>query len=210
MEDYAIILDYLPLGYATDGMSSFKKKSVAQAIGKEDFTLLELIPKPGAGLEIHEEVYIGKGERDKIAKVKGRLDFENLTATSRIEIGYVIEEIVINHEEKYIKFFNEAGSLSTRLHQLELLPGIGNKHMWDIIKAREEEPFKSFEDLKSRVPLLSDPVPIVAKRIKLELDTSRPKKGKGKYNIFTPAPRKPRQDYGNRRNNRRDDGTRRR
>ncbi|MGL6298191.1 MAG: DUF655 domain-containing protein, partial [Methanobacteriaceae archaeon] len=115
MEDYAIILDYLPLGYVGDGMSSFKKKPVAQAIGKDDLTLLELIPKPGAGLEIHEEVYIGKGERDKIAKVKGRLDFENLTATSRIEIDYVIEEIIANHEEKYIKFFNEAGSLSTRL-----------------------------------------------------------------------------------------------
>ncbi|MGL6298721.1 MAG: DUF655 domain-containing protein, partial [Methanobacteriaceae archaeon] len=140
---------------------------------------------------------------------KGRLDFENLTATSRIEIDYVIEEIIANHEEKYIKFFNEAGSLSTRLHQLELLPGIGNKHMWDIIKAREEKPFESFEDLKNRVPLLSDPIPIVAKRIKLELDTTKPKRGKAKYNIFTPVPRKPRQDYGNRRNNRRDSGRRR-
>lgn len=204
MEDYAIILDYLPLGYVGDGMSSFKKKPIAQAIGKDDLTLLELIPKPGAGLEIHGEVYIGKGERDKIAKVKGRLDFENLTATSRIEIDYVIEEIIAKHEAKYIKFFNEAGSLSTRLHQLELLPGIGNKHMWDIIKAREEKPFKSFEDLKSRVPLLSDPIPIVAKRIKLELDTTKPKRGKAKYNIFTPMPRKPRQDQVNRRNNRRD------
>lgn len=190
MEDNAVILDYLPLGYVKENMSTFKKKPVAQAIGTENFTLLELIPKDHVDLEIHENVYIGAGKRDKISRVKGKLDFENLTATSRIEIDYVIGEIIVAHEDKYVKWINEAGSLSTRLHKLELLPGIGKKHMWDIIEAREEKPFESFDDFKKRVPLLKDPVASIAKRIKLELDTTQPKRGKNKYRVFTQAPRR--------------------
>lgn len=192
MEDNAIILDYLPLGYVKEIMSTFKKKPVAQAIGTENFTLLELIPKDHAELEIHENVYIGVGKRDQINQVKGKLAFENLTATSRIEIDYVIDEIIMNHEDKYIKWINEAGPLSTRLHKLELLPGIGKKHMWDIIEAREEEPFKSFEDLQKRVSLLTDPISSIVKRVKMELDTTQPKRGKNKYCVFTQVSRRPR------------------
>ncbi|MCL2687467.1 MAG: DUF655 domain-containing protein [Methanobrevibacter sp.] len=190
MEDNAIILDYLPLGYVNEDMSAFKRKPVAQAIGTENFTLLELTPKEETDLEIHENVYIGAGKRDKINRVKGKLDFENLTATSRIEIDYVIGEIILDHEDKYIGWINEAGSLSTRLHKLELLPGIGKKHMWDIIKQREEKPFESFEDLKKRVPLLTDPVASLSKRIKIELDNNQVKRGKNKYRIFTQGPRR--------------------
>jgi len=193
-EDNAVILDYLPLGYVKENMSTFKKKPVAQAIGTENFTLLELIPKDDAELEIHETVYIGAGKRDKISRVKGKFDFENLTATSRIEIDYVISEIIMAHEDKYIKWINEAGSLSTRLHKLELLPGIGKKHMWAIIETREEKPFENFEDLQKRVPLLNDPLASIAKRVKMELDTTQPKRGKNKYRVFTQAPRRPGQD----------------
>jgi putative nucleotide binding protein len=149
-----------------------------------------LIPKDDQDLEIHETVYKKKKKRDKISRVKGKLEFENLTATSRIEIDYVIGEIILAHEEKYINWINEAGSVSTRLHKLELLPGIGKKHMWAIIEAREQKPFESFKDLHERVPLLKDPVASMAKKIKMELDTTQPKRGKNKYRIFTQAPRR--------------------
>ena len=41
----------------------FKKKPVAQALGIEEFTLLELIPKENVNLDIHEKVYIGRKKR---------------------------------------------------------------------------------------------------------------------------------------------------
>ncbi|MDR2623929.1 MAG: DUF655 domain-containing protein [Methanobrevibacter sp.] len=191
MEDYAVILDYLPTGYITESMSSFKKKPIAQAIGTENFTLLELTPKAGTELEIDETVYIGANleERNKIDKVKGKLNFENLTATSRIEIDYVIKEIVQNQEKKYVDFFNTAEPLSIRLHKLELLPGIGNKHMLHILEEREKEPFKDFENIKKRVPLLSDPINTIVNRIKIEIDTTKDRKGKNKYIIFTKYPK---------------------
>ena len=65
-----------------------------------------------------------------------------------------------------------------RMHQLELLPGLGKKHMWEVIQARKGKPFESFEDIKNRVKLLPDPKQLVVKRILSELA------GKEKYKIF--------------------------
>ncbi len=189
MEDHAIILDYLPLGYVREGAPSFKRKPIAQAVGTEEFTLLELIPKEQVQLDIHERVYIGPGKRDEIARVNSRLKYEKLTATARVELDYVIAEIIKEKEDKFIEFFNEAGPISTRLHQLELLPGIGKKHMWDIINARKEAKFMSFEDIKDRVSMLAEPVKLIAKRVHLELEAGEDRKGKMKYILFTRPPK---------------------
>lgn len=191
-EEYAVVLDYLSRGYVKSDMSKFGGKPIAQAIGTEQFTLLELAPKNGVDLEIQDTVYIGKGKRDKIYRVLGRLDYENLTATSRIELDYAIRDIVEANEDKFVDFFNTTESISTRQHSLELIPGIGKKYMWDIIKAREEKPFESFEDISKRLPTLADPAGMIVNRIKQELDTTTPRRGKNKYYIFTQAPRRPR------------------
>ena len=188
-EEYAVVLDYLSRGYVKADMSKFGGKPIAQAIGTEQFTLLELAPKNGVDLEIQDTVYIGKGKRDKIYRVLGRLDYENLTATSRIELEYAIRDIVEQQEDKFVEFFNTAEALSTRLHKLELIPGIGKKYMWEIIEAREEKPFESFEDISKRLPTLADPAGMIVKRVQLELDTTNPKRGKNKYNLFTQPPR---------------------
>lgn len=188
-EENAVVLDYLSRGYVKSDMSKFGGKPIAQAIGTEKFTLLELAPKNGVNLEIQDTVYIGKGKRDKIYRVLGKLDFENLTATSRIELDYAIRDIVEAEEEKFVEFFNTADSVSTRMHSLELIPGIGKKYMWDIIKAREEKPFESFKDISERLPTLADPAGMIVNRVKQELDTTTPRRGKNKYYIFTQPPR---------------------
>lgn len=190
MEDYAIILDYLPLGYVKEAAPSFKKKPVGQAIGIEEFTLLELTPKEKGNLDIHEKVYIGAGKREKIARVNRRLKYDKLTATAKLELNYVIEEIIKEKEDKFVRFFNESGPISTRLHQIELLPGIGKKHMWDILKVRKEKEFDSYHDIKERVPMLADPVKLISKRILMELEGTGDRKGKRKYILFTRPPKK--------------------
>ena len=193
-EDCAVVLDYLSLGYVKSDMSKFRGKPIAQVIGIEYFTLLELSPKEGVNLEIHDKVYIGKGKRDKINKILGKLDFENLTATSRIEIDYAIRDIIESQEEKYLEFFNTVGPLTTRLHKIELIPGVGKKHMLTFVEERKKKPFDSFEEITERVPSFSDPVGMLVKRIKQELDNTSAKKGKKKYYLFTMAPRKPKDD----------------
>lgn len=181
-EEWAIILDYLPLGYP----DSFKKEPIAQALGEGHFTLLELIPKKEAHLELRERVYIGKEKREKILFVKGRIPYEKLTNTARRELEAVVEELVKKNESKYVDFFNRAGAVTIRLHSLELLPSIGKKHMWDIIEEREKKPFESFEDIKKRIHLMPDPVKVVTERILHEL------KGGDKYYLFVRPPRRER------------------
>jgi putative nucleotide binding protein len=64
------------------------------------------------------------------------------------------------------------------MHQLELLPGLGKKHMWEIIQAREDKPFENFVDIKARVKLMPDPEKTIVKRIISELE------GNEKHHIF--------------------------
>lgn len=181
-EEHAIILDFLQNGYPFDTRPLHRKTPIAQAIGKKHFILLELVPKKGVSLNINEEVYIGNEKRDKIHHIIGKISSKKLTETAKNELEYVIKEFIKKNEEKFIKFFNEARPINTRRHQIELLPGIGKKHMWEIIEARKEKLFESFEDIKKRVKLLPDPEKIVIKRILVELE------GEEKHRLFVDNP----------------------
>ena len=177
-EEAAIVLDFLPNGYPYDDRPMYMKTPIAQAIGKEHFVLLELVPKKGVHLQPFEEVYIGDGKRDKIHHIVGKIALGKLTATAKSELEFVIKDIVGKNEKRFIEFFNKAQPLSTRMHQLELLPGLGKKHMWEIIETRQENPFESFSDLKGRVKLMPDPEKTIIKRILQELE------GTEKHKIF--------------------------
>lgn len=167
-EEQAIVLDYLEHGYPFE--EGAMKSSIVQALGIAHLTILELIPKKGMQLQPHQEVYIGEGKREEIHHIKGRIPASKLTATAKNSLQHVIEELVDKDEKRYVDFFNKAQPLSMRMHQLELLPGFGKKHMWEVLEARKEKPFESFEDLKKRVKLLPDPKTIVIKRIMMELE----------------------------------------
>jgi len=171
-EEWAIVLDFLPNGYADDSRPFHKKTPIVQAIGKEKFSLLELVPKKEIFLNPYDEVYIGEGKREKIHHINGKLKIERLTGTARSELEHAIKEIVNKNQQKYVQFFNNARPLTTRMHMIELLPGVGKKHMWQIIEERKGEPFKDFTDLKKRVNLLPDPGKAIVKRILKELSGS--------------------------------------
>ena len=176
-EEQAIILDYLENGYPFE--EAAMKQPIVQALGTSHFSVLELIPKRGIPLKHHQKVYIGEGKREEIHHIKGRIPLEKLTGTAHNELNTAIETIISENEARFVEFFNKAQPLSMRMHQLELLPGLGKKHMWEIIEARKAKIFDSFEDLKNRVKLIPDPKSTVVKRILLELE------GKDKYKIFT-------------------------
>jgi len=164
-EEKAIILDYLPNGYPLEG----KMLPIAQAVGTKNYTLLQLVPRRGILLELKEEVYIGSGKRDKISYIFGRLPKDKITETAKYELKEFIEQMVIDKEEKFVNFFNNASPINTRLHQLELLPGFGRKHTDALVKERQEKPFKSFEDIKARVKSIPDPKKAIEKRLFEEL-----------------------------------------
>lgn len=180
-EEYAIVLDYLPNGYPFDQGPTHQKTPVVQVIGTSYFTLLEVAPKKGVFFQPLDEIYIGSGKREKVHHIIGKLPVTKLTGTAKKELDFVIEDIVKNNEGNFVDFFNNAQPLSTRMHQLELLPGVGKKHMWQIIEERDENKFQSFDDVRQRVKLLPNPRKTVIRRITKELE------GNEKYNLFVDA-----------------------
>ncbi len=177
-EENAIVLDFLPNGYPFDNRPSHRKMPIVQALGKEHFSLLELSTKKDAAVTPHEEVYIGEGKRDKISHVLGRLEPDKMTQTARSELEFTIKQMVEQNEAKYVAFYNKAQPMTMRMHQLELLPGVGKKHMQEIIEIRLDKPFESFEDIRTRVKLLPDPKTLIIKRILNEIT------GNEKHHLF--------------------------
>lgn len=177
-EEYALVLDYLPQGKPTDRY----KEPIAQVIGEDYFTLLEVVIKPNITLNIEQRIFVGKGKRDKVEKIKRRIKYEELTATAKSQLHSLIMKIVEKREEVFVRFFNSCGPVNIRLHQLELLPGVGKRHMEEILDEREKEPFKSFEDVKKRIPLLPNPQLLIAHRIEEEI------KGLAKHYLFVKPP----------------------
>jgi putative nucleotide binding protein len=183
-EEVAYVLDYLPQGRPVEMRMSYQREELVQAIGEAFFTLLELIPRRDTQFSPRERLIIGKDGSGKIDHVKGRIQYDDLTATAKNDLPVVIEDIINANEARFIKFFNTAGPITTRLHQLQLLPGIGKKTMWEILDERKKKLFSSFQDLVERVRI-QDPRKVIVKRILTEFQNE------DKYQVFTWKPKSP-------------------
>ncbi len=185
-EEVAYILDYLPYGRTDDPRPMYQKKPLVQGVGEKHFVLMEMIPKENVVLKSHDKVYIGDGDRPVIDHVKRRITYNELSHAAQMELPSVIEMIVLTNENRFLSFFNDAYPITTRLHMLELLPGIGKKLMWGIIDTRKKGKFASFKDLVERVKGIHAPEKLITNRVLDEL-----KDDNIKYRIFTtPMPLK--------------------
>jgi putative nucleotide binding protein len=180
-EEYAWVLDYLPYGSPDDSRPVYKKRPVVHAIGEKKFVLIEAVPKSDKVPEVHKRTYIGEGPREEIDHVKRQLRYDELTHGAKIELPHVLEEIVKKGERRFLDIYNKSYPISTKMHMLELLPGIGKKTMWAILGERKKGDFSSFDDLSARIKI-SHPEKIIARRIEEELKDEHIK-----YNLFTQA-----------------------
>jgi putative nucleotide binding protein len=180
MEDYGIVIDYLPTGKPTD----IKREPIAYLVGERYFTLLEAVAKRNVEIKLYMRVYIGKDltQRKEIERIKGKVEYNQLTGAAKNELKTAIKKIIQTRENDFINFINKCGSVTIRQHQLELLPGIGKKHLDEILKERETKPFESFEDITKRIPHLMNPVDIIAERVIMELSSEQ------RYYLFTKPP----------------------
>jgi len=176
----AVVLDILLNGRSDDPRSTFKRDPLVQAVGVEQFKLLELMPKH-LDIVIGETVYIGGGERKDIERVKRRISYEDLTRGAVQELPFVLTKIVNEREQEYVDFYNKSISITPKLHMLSLLPGIGKKLMWEIIELREKKPFESFADISERIKQLPHPEKQIVNRVIQELQEHQTVK----YCLFT-------------------------
>ncbi|MDZ7687437.1 MAG: DUF655 domain-containing protein [Halobacteriales archaeon] len=165
-EEYIYVLDYMPSGRSSDRASN---EPLAQGLGVDGFTLLEVVPRDDADVTIGDRVYVGDGDRERVERVKRRIDYNDLTQGSKTELDYAVEDIVEEEEDRFVEFFNEAGSVTIRMHQLDLLPGVGEKIRNTITEERKYDPFESYEDLEERVSGFHDPSGVLVDRILQEI-----------------------------------------
>ncbi|MDY6761731.1 MAG: DUF655 domain-containing protein [Candidatus Nanohaloarchaea archaeon] len=178
-DEHAIVLDFLE-----HGRPGGPSEPVAQVIGTENFNLLEVVPREDVRMSAGDEVYIGDGDRDRVRYIKGKITLHELTETAKSELDYVLEDLVEENEDTFVEFFNEAEPITPRQHALELLPSIGEKHMWEILDERDDNgDFESLDDIQERVELLPDPRNILVKRLRSELS------GDEKHYLFIVPPK---------------------
>lgn len=173
-DDYVVVLDFLAHGKATDR----KAEPVAQVIGDKYFNLLEIVIKEGIAIKPRDRIYIGEEKREQVEYIRGRVNYNELTNFAKAELEQIVAEMIVKDEKRFVNFFNVAGSITTRLHSLELLPGIGKKHMWDVITERKKKQFETFQEVQQRIAMLPDPKRMIIKRIVDELE------GKDRYRLF--------------------------
>ena len=177
MEDYAYVLDVLTEG-RLDSKRRFRREPVVYGLGIEEFKIFDMKPVPGAAINIGDRSYIGKEteERTQIDHVRARVNYKELTHTAQSELGFVLDEIVRENEEKFIQFYNHAGPISRRYHSLELIPGLGKKTMNQIVKNR---PYTSFREMEEKIPNFRNPEKYISHRIENEI-----KETDQKYRLF--------------------------
>lgn len=174
-EETCIVLDYLSSGYADRRQA----EPIAQAIGTSFFSLLEIVPREGVELTQDQEVYIGEGKREEIRFIRGSLEYKSLTNMSQSNLEHVIEGVIKKNEKRFVDFFNKGTMITPRMHQFQLLPGIGKKHLVDLLDERKKKPFESLQDIMQRVKSFPDPVKVITKRVIHELSENE------KYHLFT-------------------------
>lgn len=182
MEAFVYILDHLPKGRPDDPR---RRDPVAYGLGEANFVLLELVPKASANLLVGDRIGVLREDTTSpIDHVRGRVRYEEMTHAAQSELPYIIDQAVKAQEARFVKFFNDAGPISTRMHMLELLPGLGKKLMWAILEEKKKGgAFKDLLDMDTRVKALHAPEKLISNRILGEIQNPGEK-----YHLFALPP----------------------
>lgn len=167
--EYAVVLDYMPHGHPDDDRPGYQKSPVVQAVGEARFGLYELTVPDEADVGIGDRVVLGPDSASP-AERRREISFADLTRGAEGELEYAVESIVDTHEERFVGFYTDAQPITLRLHQLDLLPGIGKTLRNNVLDARERGgPFESFADLSDRVSGLHSPKDVLIDRVLEEI-----------------------------------------
>jgi putative nucleotide binding protein len=165
--EMAVVLDLMPNGRPDDDRPAYQKSPVAYVLGEAEFGLYELTLTDDADIGIGDTVAIEpRGEHVESVRP---VDFEGLTGAARSELEYAVDDIIDRNERRFVDFYNDAQAITTRLHALNLLPGIGKKLRNGVLDERKRGPFESFEDVSDRVSGLHRPREVLVERIMEEL-----------------------------------------
>ncbi|MBP1922992.1 putative nucleotide binding protein [Halorubrum alkaliphilum] len=161
----AVLLDVLPNGRPDDDRPAYQKSPIAYGLGAPSFRLYEVTLDDDADVSVTDRVRL---DGTAVSRYRA-VEFDDLTRNAAAEIEYAVEAIVDADEQRFVDFYNEAGPITLRLHQLNLLPGVGKKLRNNVLDERKRGPFETFEEISDRVSGLHRPREVVVERIVEEI-----------------------------------------
>lgn len=161
----SVVLDHLPHGRTEDDRPQYEKQPLAYAMDVENFALYELVVDAPA-FSIGDRIDLDTADGVERIQV---VDYEDLSGGAQSELTYAVEDLVEAEADRFVDFYNDAQPITLRLHQLNLLPGIGKKLRNSILDQRKRRPFESFDDLESRISGLHSPQDVIVERILEEI-----------------------------------------
>jgi putative nucleotide binding protein len=172
-EDWAWELEFLPHGYVDDPRPMHLRDPILQVLGEHYFSILEvIIDRERSGsfkFEPGRRDFIGKGDQNVVGHRFKRIGYDKLTINAKAELPRILESIVSADSARFLAFFNNSQPITTKMHTLELLPGVGKKTMWQILDVRKKKPFASFADITERAGI-GKPETLIVKRILKEIE----------------------------------------
>jgi len=161
----AVVLDYLPHGRSDDDRPQYRRSAVGFGVDTEDFRLYEFALADDGDASIGDEIAVEPTDAWEAVDHVREIDYDDLSSGARSELDYVVDDLLEDEEDRFVNVYNEAGPVTLRLHQLNLLPGIGDKLRDSILDERKRGPFEDFEDVADRVDGLHDPEGVIRERI---------------------------------------------
>ena len=126
-ERRAVVLDYLAHGLSDGGRAQYDRSPAGYAMATDDFRLYRVAFDEDERLTIGTRVLIEPRADRTVVTNAQRVDYDDLSSGAQSELEYVVRDLVEEDEERFVDFYNEAQPITLRLHQLNLLPGIGKK-----------------------------------------------------------------------------------
>lgn len=163
-----VLLDVMPNGRPDDDRPQYRKSPVAYGLGTDAFRLYELALDDAADVSVSDWIALDGPNVGRYREVT----FDDLTRNAVTEVEYAVEAVVESDERRFVEFYNEAGPITLRLHQLNLLPGIGKQLRNKVLDERKRGPFESFEEVTERVSGLHRPKEVLIERIVEEIRKS--------------------------------------
>ena len=161
----AVLLDVLPNGRPDDDRPPSRKTPIAYGLGTDSFRLYELSLDDDADASVNDRIALDGPAVGRYREVS----YDDLTRNAAAEVEYAVEAIVDADEERFVDFYNEAGPITLRLHQLNLLPGVGKQLRNNVLDERKRGPFESFAEVSERVSGLHRPREVIVERIVEEI-----------------------------------------
>jgi putative nucleotide binding protein len=171
-----VVVDFYPQGKSLSQDRVEEYNPLAVVVTSRWFQFFDVVIPSDVKITASDRLMLTT--KNKKIKYFKQIQFNQLSNLALDILPKILHYIIFRSEPRFMAFFNKAQPLTTQMHQLQLLPGIGQKRMWAILEARKNAPFASFADFTDRTGI-SDPASILVGRIIIELED------KPKYRLFT-------------------------